>query len=259
MKVHITGFFYKLDKKATPFLKIVKEDNTEHYLPLNRNKTIQVLKDFGKKCTGYYKNGEFHACPSNEEISYGKQCNKCRKMDDFNTCAKCTGQQCNASAEIMKNCLNKTHFMYLTIIGEKIKVGVTKAGRYLKRWVEQGSDYSCIISSGNGLDIRRKEHLLAKEISDRISNKEKVQNFMKDDLSYFEEFLKEKKLDVPIINVRRYYEGLDSIPSEPTISTNLNGRIVCVKGKIIVYENNEKYYYYDLNNLISNLVEINYT
>jgi hypothetical protein len=256
---HVTSFFYNLDKTATPLLKIVKDDGIENYLPLKRNKKIEVKKDFGKYCTGYFSNGEFHSCPDNAEIKTGWKCRTCMSKDGYLKCARCTGSYCNASLEIRKNCFEKTHFLYITLIGNKIKVGVTRAGRYLKRWIEQGSDYSCLISSGTGLEVRRKEHILSQEITDKVRTTEKIKLFMKDNKEILQKFLKDKKLEVPIINVRKYYEGIDSIPKKPCVYDGLlNGRIVCVKGKIIVFEKEKEYYYYNINDLISHKVELNY-
>lgn len=257
MKGHLTSFFWTLDKKATPWIKIVRDNGLEKYYPLKRNTEIRVIKDFGKKCTGYYKNGKKYECPSNEIIKYGTQCKKCRQEHDYLNCAKCNGSKCTASTKLRETCFKKTHFLYLTIIGDKIKVGVTRAGRYLKRWIEQGSDYSCIISSGTGMEVRRKESILSKEITDRLKTTQKIKLFMKDNKDLFQEFLQHKKLNVPIINVRKYYEGLDKIPKKPCIYDGLlNGRIVCVKGKIIVFEKKEEYYYYNMNDLIAHEVEI---
>ena len=257
MRAHVTSFFWNLDKKATPMIKLVKENGLEEYLPLNRNKIVNVTQDYGKKCVGYYKDGEFHECPDNAVIEKGQKCDKCSRMDEYLVCAKCTGKECLACGEIRKNCFEKTHFLYLTLIGDSVKVGITHAGRYLKRWIEQGSDYSCIISSGNGMEIRRKESILAKEISDRMGTPQKMKVFMKDDIKILEEFLDRKKLNVPIINVRRYYDGLDSIPKKPCVYDGLlNGRIVCVKGRIIIFEKEDEYYYYDINDLLAHDVEI---
>jgi len=242
MKGQITTFFWNLDKKATPLLKIVQDNGLENYIALKRNKHIHVVKDHGKYCTGYYSKGEFHECPKQEEIVNGKQCRSCKLKDEFLTCARCTGKQCTADREVMKSCLHKTHFLYITLIGDKIKVGVTKAGRYLKRWIEQGSDYSCIISSANGLEIRRKEHLLSKEITDKVRTSEKIRMFMRDNREKLQKWLNEKKLQVPIINVRRYYDGIDSIPTVPSVYDGLlNGRIVCVKGNVLVFEKENEF------------------
>jgi hypothetical protein len=80
---------------------------------------------------------------------------------------------------------------------------------------------------------------------------------MKENKDLLEEFLYKKKLDVPIINVRKYYEGIDHIPKTPCVYDGLlNGRIVCVKGKIIIFEKDDDYYYYNINDLLAHEVEI---
>jgi len=257
MKTHITSFFWQLSNKATPLLRLVDENGKEEYAKLSRNTNIEILEDYGKKCTGYYENNGFHNCPENNEIIRGIRCAVCEGRSQFTACARCTGKECRGSTEARKNCLEKTHFLYLTIIGDKLKVGVTKAGRYLKRWVEQGSDYACIIDSGTGKEVRMKEHELAKEISDRVRNTEKIRLFTKDNMQMLQTYLENKGLNAPIINVRKYYEGLDSIPKTPlNYSGLLKGRIVCVKGKIIIFEREQEYYYYDVNNLLVHEVKM---
>lgn len=247
-----------MDKKAKPFLKLTKENGLDEYVHLKRNLIINVKEVFEKKCTGFFKDGEHQNCPNEEEIRYGKQCLSCKRKDDYLLCAQCNGSTCAAvNLDIKKRCFKSTHFLYLTLIGNKVKVGITRAGRYLKRWIEQGSDYSCIIGSGNGMEMRKKEHLFSKEITDRIRNSEKIKLFMKDNREILEEFLKEKNISAQIIDIRKHYEGIDSIPKKPNVYDGLlNGRIVCVKGKIVVFEKDNEYYYYDLNNLIGHIVEI---
>ncbi|VVB75870.1 Uncharacterised protein [Candidatus Tiddalikarchaeum anstoanum] len=260
MKCHVTGMFWTLDKKAKPFLELTKEDKSKEYVHLKRNTTIKVLNEFGKKCTGYFENGEHKICPDNLTINYGKQCSVCRSKDSFNICASCDGSKCSATEDVMKKCLSTTHFLYLVLIGEKVKVGITSAGRYLKRWIEQGADYACLIGSDNGLNIRALEKNMAKEVTDRISTSAKIKSFMKDDRELLAAFLKEKNMETNITNVRKFYEGLDSIPKTPCVHEGLvNGRVVCVKGKILIFENNENYYYYDLNNLIGEVVDAEFT
>jgi len=257
MKAHITGFFYFLEKKALPFLKLINENDEEKFIPLNKNKKITITKDYGKKCTGYFKEGKHFNCPNNSMIDYGKKCRLCQLKDEFLVCAKCNGSDCLAEGEIKNNCLNNTHFLYITLIGDTVKVGMTKAGRYLRRWIEQGSDYSCIIDSGDGRTIRQKEHELSKDIVDRVKTSLKIKKFMIDDKTILEKFLEEKGLTPQIINVRKYYDGINHIPRKPCFYEGLiDGRIVCVKGKVIIFEKNDNYFYYDVNDLLAHVVDI---
>lgn len=259
MDYHITGFFWTLDRKAKPFLELTTKNGFIEYLQLKRNNKLNIVRELKKKCTGYFKDGKHFSCPENSELKSGKQCINCRSKDEFNVCASCDGTKCSASEEKMKKCLESTHFLYLALIGDKIKVGITHSGRYLKRWIEQGADYACLINSDNGLNIRAKEKSMASELIDRVSTTEKIKNFMKDDRTVLDNYLKEKNIQANIINVRRFYEGIDCIPKMPCVIENLpNGRIVCVKGKILVYEKEDEYYYYDLNNVIGKEVELEF-
>ena len=132
MNCHITGFFWVLDKKATPLLQVVEDNGITKYIPLYRNKEIQIIQDFGKKCIGYFCNREHHICENENNIEKGRQCKECKSKDEYLVCARCNGTKCSADSETMKNCLNKTHFMYITLIGDQIKVGITRAGRYFR-------------------------------------------------------------------------------------------------------------------------------
>jgi hypothetical protein len=57
-------------------------------------------------------------------------------------------------------CRNSQAYVYLAAFGEKLKVGVTREGRYMTRWFEQGADAALRILTGDGSEVRRLEHLI---------------------------------------------------------------------------------------------------
>jgi len=56
--------------------------------------------------------------------------------------------------------MNSQAYVYLAAFGGKLKVGVTREGRYMTRWVEQGADAALRVLTGNGSEVRRLEHLI---------------------------------------------------------------------------------------------------
>ncbi len=254
-RIHINSIFWSLKGKATPIVSYIK-DSRNGYFPIKRGDKIKIIKEYGKYCTGYFKDNKHYPCPNNAEIKYGTKCQECALKDDFLTCAKCNGSVCNAKEEIRNNCLNSTYFLYITLIGSILKVGITKSNRYLRRWIEQGSDYSALIGSGNGLEMRRKEHEMSKIIVDRINTRKKIDMLFEDKKEILEKFLKENGLNAKIVDVRHYYEGLNLVPKDVAEAKILNGRIVAIKGKLIVFENSGKYYIYNTNNLIGKVVDL---
>jgi len=57
-------------------------------------------------------------------------------------------------------CRSSQAYVYLAAFGGKLKVGVTREGRYMTRWVEQGADAALRVLTGDGSDVRRLEHLI---------------------------------------------------------------------------------------------------
>ncbi len=258
MKYHLTGNFWILDKEAKPFLSARTEEKEKKYIYLKRNKEFRIKKEYGRQCIGFWHNNKMNPCPKNKEINKWYQCRTCHEMDGFNICARCDGSVCNADEETKKKCLKTPHFLYITLIGNKLKVGITKSGRYLRRWIEQGSDYGCLLGTGNGKEIRQKETKIAKKITDRIYTKQKIKMFQKNNREILKKFLEKNNLKtVQIFDVRKYYKGLDNVPCIPKKTNKLSeGRIVCVKGKILVYEKEGEYYYYNLKRLKGKVVDL---
>ncbi len=254
-KIHINSIFWSLKGKATPIVSYVK-DGKKGYFSINRGDKIEIVKEYGRFCTGYFKEKRHYPCPTKSKIEYGTKCKECALKDEYLKCAKCNGSTCNASKTIRENCLNSTYFLYITLIGSMLKVGITKSNRYLRRWIEQGSDYSALIGSGNGMEIRKREYKIAKKIVDRIKTKEKISMLFEDKKEILEKFLEDNGFNAKIIEVRKYYEGLSLVPREITATNRLKGRIVAIKGKLIIFEDNEKYYVFDTNNLVGKVVDL---
>ncbi|MCY3413306.1 MAG: DUF2797 domain-containing protein [Candidatus Heimdallarchaeota archaeon] len=229
--------------------------------------------------------GEWISCYSNSQkqednldrsvtITTGRQCNDC-KMQNFYDCRMtCTGVFCNPSTQLAKEmCKPKKTAVYLTSIAGLHKVGVSLS--LPKRWIEQGSEYAAQIAVAPGLEARRLEQLLSEELNLKlqIRNSQKIKQIQRkpseNDYLALDRYIldvekiieKEFKkgrvshLENPkIIDLQSYYG--DAIPDGSITEISVKkdqefgGKIISLKGSIIIVENSGYHYLLDLKALI---------
>ena len=204
-----------------------------------------------------------------------KQCFRCRQHSFFNCRMTCTGDICIPNPlGAKKYCEPPQTNVYLTSIADKLKIGVSLGP--FRRFLEQGSDYAVIIAKTKGLEARRIESRVAKELglvlqvrnSYKIKNikaidkekaveiindmVEKISPIAKDVLSSVEG---EHYEPVDILDLRKYYGNLNFNQSiteiVPKPGKEFGGRIIAIKGSILVIEQSNNYFALDLKKMIS--------
>ncbi|MCJ7573802.1 DUF2797 domain-containing protein [Candidatus Bathyarchaeota archaeon] len=127
----------------------------------------------GRRCIGYHQHtghtspGEWRRltpCPTSSQARGGPQCPSCQARDAAAPCLRCRGETCTAVGPIRDVCRSSQAYVYLAAFGGKLKVGVTREGRYVTRWVEQGADAALRVLTGNGSEVRRLEHIIHQQL-----------------------------------------------------------------------------------------------
>ena len=130
----------------------------------------------GRYCVGYTglssKGGgrldawrEQRPCPNGVEVERGIHCRDCSPADVMRACLRCNGTVCSAPPEVRRACEASTAHVYLASFGDgRVKAGVSRGKRVLKRWVEQGADVALRVLVGNGMEVRRFESRIQREL-----------------------------------------------------------------------------------------------
>jgi hypothetical protein len=228
---------------------IFRENEEEKHMPI-MNQDLN-LKIGGKFCIGYSKSGKYRHCPDSNEIDSGRQCSICKSLDENLPCVQCMGLCTNMKQR--KRCMSDSYSIYLASFGSLIKVGITQEFRLKQRLVEQGADFGAKITTlQDGRMIRVYEQRIKRYlgITDRVLGTQKHSHLFSDPKECIKGIngsikklnlspLKEIMRDPEIFDMRSYYNLIDVKPSFETVEKGLeiNGRVICVKGNMIVIEN----------------------
>lgn len=187
----------------------------------------------------------------------------------------CEGQTCSAHPIVRKACEEGVFYVYLASFGSReIKAGVSRADRIVERWVEQGADFAARVLKGNGRDVRRYE----KQVQDQLGalrllrGNEKINviqkyidpersmrllNALKEKINGT--FPEEHQFDEEIRTLTPFY-GLPEIRKKPLAmkvrdGLEISGRILGVKGPILLLEKNDLVFALDLNGLTGRKID----
>jgi hypothetical protein len=286
VKKYIINTGWRLDPKPTPYIAYISEEETNPVvkaLKPDSSITIVVPEKEPKFCIGYTNSNKEHLpCPTAEIVPLNKiQCQNCAFNEFFICRSYCIGEFCQPSSDAAKDyCWNKTAYVYLTYITGKLKVG--SSVNPFRRWLDQGSDAGITIASGAGLDPRGLEHLIATRFSLSLAirltekykqlgtsfNKEEISKLFAEtiDKIYSESSTKtlfpKEELE-PIRFLDEFHGLIPSLDSRPIVKTlsekglKFSGKIVGVKGSILVVRNNNTNYATNLDSLIGMHIELN--
>ena len=252
-------------------------------LPLIQGSKISFRVEEGRFCTGYYSNSmknnsridswkSLHPCPYNLEITRGTRCLSCRSNDVMTPCIRCDGSSCNANYDVQEKCRNSTAYVYLASFKERIKAGVSRDRRVLKRWIEQGTDAARIVLKGNGLKVRQYEKWIQTELgaANHIQANQKIvptkQSNMDVSLELLEEYAARVyklipdavKMNEVAVDLSPYYRipeiSVRPIALKVQPGLQVNGVILGTKGPILYIEMASQTYALDTHRLLSRRV-----
>ena len=238
-------------------------------------KTIAIGDDFhiktheGGYCVGAETSTGWISCARNRKMDYplktqkdalGVQCDQCQGAEYFSCRIRCIGDICVPSSPQAKEaCSTPDTGIYLTQAATQNKVGVSRVP--LRRWIEQGSDFSILFAELPGLEARRLEQRIFYElgISQAISVSKKIGNIGIHDKAEFERLIKSKLPKIlelyeqvkeeanvegqaypnpKIINLQNFHGFVNGVNKKnefiPQPKQEFGGEIVAVKGGIIV-------------------------
>ncbi len=238
--MHISGYFWKDNE---PFIKYYEGLNGGKMRLFDRDLRWRVGK---RACIGYFDGKKRLQCPE-LSLSASARCDKCQIRDWFHNCKKCDGTKC-INEKRRDDCAKEEYVIYLAVFGPILKVGISQTFRKMTRWVEQGADFAA--------EIRRvKDGMLARKIEATISRRlgivDRVRGSQKNSAIFYDPNESLELLvnaieringisDYDIHDLRSYYrlDRVTSIPDEITLKdgTEIVGRVVAVKGNLMIYE-----------------------
>ena len=148
--------------------------------------SFRVLE--GRYCVGYMglssRGGgyidswrEQRPCPNKRSLERGVRCGECSSADVMRACIRCNGTTCSAQPEVRGACEASTANVYLASFGDgRVKAGVSRGRRVTKRWVEQGVDVALRVLTGDGMEVRRFEGRIQRELGalNHVSSSQKI-------------------------------------------------------------------------------------
>ncbi|VVB65606.1 Uncharacterised protein [Candidatus Gugararchaeum adminiculabundum] len=194
-------------------------------------------------CTGYQIANELRPCQFNA-LTTGKQCEYCRHQEI--TCAACGGELC-INPGFREHCAKQELSVYLASFGDHVKAGVTRKGREMERWTEQGADCAAVIMEVTDGQLARQYEKRVQQVfgfrnSLRTSTKLKLltssnaalPSLLKalDDLYAFHD---EMLVHSPkVIELEKFYPR---IYEKPRAAERIDGKVLGSKGNILLFEN----------------------
>lgn len=273
---HILGVGWRSKPFPTPYLRLRSLEGRDPPFTVSLTQGVDFGHAVGNErfCIGYeYERGRHEVCPNHAVVEGSNtQCPECLS-DDFYSCRMtCQGSFCRPKSTNAKAlCDLNVTTLYLTYVGGGFKVGVSL--NPIKRWLEQGSYFGCSLWVGHGLTARFYEHTIGANLGLKLA----VQRRTKIDLlgsptpsleEVTPEFLslvgRVKKLNLleekigsncQVTDLRSYYGGIPSLPRKPILENqSLVGKVVGVKGKLLVLQDKGTYYVTDLGKLVGKVV-----
>ncbi len=192
-----------------------------------------------RSCIGRWEGDAYFPCESPEWPT----CVSCR---EFNPCAVCGGV-CLKGA---KTCL-EPHAVYLAMFRPNIvKIGVAKASRLRDRLTEQGADIAAVVEyAADGELARRKERELQQRYrikgNVRYSQKQQIDTELDWDAWYGWK----ARLDAGDEVTLRYFDEQPWM-RPLRVKDVLAGRVIGLKGRMLVFEKDATLYSLDLNDAL---------
>lgn len=233
----------------------------------------------GKRfCPGTYSldKWEYGECKEKKELTGTKyhRCKSCEDKIGFRGAFLFNGEVLNLQ---MKKYLSLRHYLYLAYFSPNIiKVGTTSKRRKLDRLYEQDARNFCFIAETVGFDIQSIERYISKTLHLRESvplvhkfkylcvviDQVKAKQELRDTFRKIKKILKGTEFENWLFKKAEFYElkavqeGISLINTEWIRDfKELGGRVVSVRGRLIILENNGNIFAIDGKQLVGEIVE----
>lgn len=218
-------------------------------------------------------------CPLETEIKSGNNCSSCYRADLLKPCLLCDGTECSADSSLRWFCQDKVVYVYLASFGSnRVKVGVAHNKRIPQRWIEQGANFAKRIIVGNGMEVRRIEKILHRELNvlSGLKTSQKVdtlwgnQNIQAETqvLTKVEDEIKKRFPEFTFFqeslqNLSQIYNlpSIDRRPLQLKVKKNqqISGKILGAKGSLLLLNVGKLPHYLNLKQLVGRKIELNET
>ena len=205
-------------------------------LPLSGSLSLGIGR---RTCIGTWQAGVYRPCDS-EEVPV------CGSCQEFNACAICTG----TCLKDEKTCLEE-HAVYVAMFRPDIfKIGVTKASRLDDRLREQGADVAAVADYvADGELARRRERELQKRYGIKGTVRHSQKMLVDTELDWGAWDAIKAKMDIHDETMLRYFD-LPLWMRPLQVKNMLLGRVIGVKGRLVVLEKDATLYGFDLNHIL---------
>lgn len=204
-----------------------------------------VLRNRG--CAGSWSGDRYIPCDSHE----GPYCSQCSSPDP---CVICKGE-CMKS---IKTCCDE-HSVYLAAFAPGlIKVGVTRTPRFETRLKEQGADMGFeLLRLPDGELARRRERGISAMYPDKVSFNEKLNSISRRVSERAIQEIYNKFNPDRAISFRYFKRDISSKPIliQPGEDVAIAGRVLGIKGQVLVIEKRNSFYAVNLDSLIGYEIE----
>jgi hypothetical protein len=177
-----------------------------------------------RRCTGFVPaKGERSPCAEFRKISSDSQCPECRGKDIYSDYVRGDTQ----------TDLDGEFSVYMVQISDQVKVGVTKSGNCMNRWVEQGADYGAKILEGlsSKVALENEQRISSNGTAERISKKNKIKTASNP--GKLKEKLNEEGFEAEIVDVQEETVYPKMKTSSFKRKGLFEGDLESVKGQII--------------------------
>jgi hypothetical protein len=256
------------------------EDSAPAFLPLPPGKYLSWAILGPKRCIGSVGvSGRLERCPENTVIlGSGQKCGPCQALDIADPCIRCDGRRCDAVEARRLQCDTTTYVIYAVLFNDKtLKVGVSSKGRALTRWVEQGADYACVLRElEGGRTARRVEDRIGRlqGITKQVRSERKAKALLnrlpiEKAKSLLDDFITrvshlELDSETELLDLSPYYtlSELEAAPtmwkkrSEPVHGQTIVGKVLGMKGSLIVTQMNSSNTAVDLRQIIGYTIDM---
>lgn len=205
-------------------------------LPLSGSLSLGIGR---RTCIGTWQATVYRPCDS-EGVPV---CGSCQQ---FNACAICTG----TCLKDEKTCLEE-HAVYVAMFRPDIfKIGVTKASRLDDRLREQGADVAAVADYvADGELARRRERELQKRYGIKGTVRHSQKMLVDTELDWAAWDAMKAKMDIDDETKLRYFD-LPLWMRPLQVKNMLLGRVIGVKGRLVVLEKDATLYGFDLNDIL---------
>jgi hypothetical protein len=214
------------------------EGDEESALPLKDEMKLEFSGP--KSCIGFKSRNNRYKCPYKYEGRV--QCPFCGSKDISRIY---TRHDFKGYEDLQEEFAEREFSIYLASFGERVKCGVTQAGRIGERTREQGADFYAEIMRLKGQEAYEMERLLQNHFGfcNAVQARTKLKLLGKENPQVLEDAIvklesaepfNEYLLDAPMPQKIEY-----GLPRAWEVAESIDGKILCAKGALLFFENHD--------------------